>query len=33
VDDPEDASYLVGRGVGQLTSNVPADIKAHLGLA
>jgi glycerophosphoryl diester phosphodiesterase len=33
VDDPEDASYLVGRGVAQLTSNVPALIKAHLGLA
>lgn len=32
VDDPEDASYLVDRGVTQLTSNVPAAIKAHLGL-
>ena len=33
VDDPRDASYLVGRGVTQLTSNVPAAIKEHLGLA
>ena len=32
VDDPQDASYLVGRGVAQLTSNVPAAIKEHLGL-
>ena len=32
VDDPKDASYLVDRGVTQLTSNVPAVIKAHLGL-
>ncbi|WP_411731235.1 glycerophosphodiester phosphodiesterase [Paeniglutamicibacter sp.] len=32
VDDPMDASYLVDRGVTQLTSNVPAVIKAHLGL-
>lgn len=33
VDDPRDASYLVGRGVTQLTSNVPAVIKEHLGLS
>ncbi|MDO5744360.1 MAG: glycerophosphodiester phosphodiesterase family protein [Micrococcaceae bacterium] len=32
VDDPKDASYLVGRGVTQLTSNVPATIKEHLHL-
>lgn len=32
VDDPQDASYLVKRGVAQLTSNVPAAIKEHLGL-
>lgn len=32
VDDPEDATFLVNLGVRQLTSNVPALIKAHLGL-
>lgn len=31
VDDPKDATYLVGLGVAQLTSNVPALIKSHLG--
>ncbi|MGL3807835.1 glycerophosphodiester phosphodiesterase [Paeniglutamicibacter sp. R2-26] len=33
VDDPRDATYLVDLGVSQLTSNVPAAIKAHLGLS
>lgn len=33
VDDPRDATYLVERGVAQLTSNVPALIKEHLGTA
>lgn len=33
VDEPSDASYLVGLGVTQITSNVPALIKKHLGLA
>lgn len=33
VDDPKDAKYLVELGVTQLTSNVPAVIKAELGLA
>ncbi|PQZ89038.1 glycerophosphodiester phosphodiesterase [Arthrobacter sp. MYb227] len=33
VDDPKDAKFLVGLGVTQLTSNVPALIKAKLGLS
>lgn len=33
VDDPRDATFLVGLGVEQLTSNVPALIRSHLGLS